>query len=80
MTFATLIGYIIDLLNELVRLLMIVSLLGFIWGLVRFTYNAGDSKARSEGRQIMVWGTIALFGMTTVWGLVAIVKSVFFPG
>jgi len=79
MSFAEIIGHIIDLLNELVRLVIIVSLLGFIWGLVRFTSSAGDEKAQTEGRQIMIWGTVALFGMTSVWGLVAIVKSIFFP-
>ena len=77
MTFASFIGTIVDFLNELVRLLMVVSLLGFIWGLVRFTYSAGDESGRTEGKRIMVWGTIALFGMTTVWGLVYIVKSIF---
>ena len=78
MTFASMIGSIVDLLNELVRLLLVVSLLGFIWGLVRFTFNSGEEKARNEGKQIMVWGTVALFGMTTVWGLVALVRSIFF--
>jgi len=78
MTFASMIGIIVDFLNELVRLLMIVSLLGFLWGLVQFIYSAGDESGRTEGKRIMVWGTVALFGMTTVWGLVAIVKSIFF--
>jgi hypothetical protein len=78
MTFASMIGTIVDLLNEVVQLLMIVSLLGFIWGLVRFTYNSGDEAGRKEGKQIMVWGTVALFGMTTVWGLVEMVKTIFF--
>ncbi|MSR87566.1 MAG: hypothetical protein EXS69_00090 [Candidatus Zambryskibacteria bacterium] len=47
------------------------GLLIFLWGLVKFIFKIGGSeKAVEEGRNIMVWGLIALFVMTSVWGII----------
>jgi hypothetical protein len=68
---------VIDLVNAGSKLLASLALLIFIIGVVRFIATAGDEKGRAEGRQLMLWGTIALFVMVAVWGLVAIIKTTF---
>lgn len=47
------------------------AVLIFMWGLAKFIFKIGSSeKAVEEGRNIMVWGLIALFVMTSVWGII----------
>jgi len=78
MTFASILGTFVEILDLVVTLLMVVSVLGFVFGMVRFIYSAGDEKGRTEGKQVMVWGTLALFCMVAVWGLVRVIKTTFF--
>ena len=59
------------IISYLIGLVVALSLLVFLWGLVKFLFHvSGDEKAVEEGKNIMFWGVIALFVMTSVWGLV----------
>lgn len=51
------------------------ALLFFFWGLAKFIFNAGDAKGNQEGRQLMLWGVVALFVLLSVWGLVRFVQE-----
>lgn len=70
-------GRVIGVLNAVSALLMSLAVLFFIIGVIRFIGSAGDDKSRAEGRQMMVWGTLALFIMVGVWGLVNLIKATF---
>jgi hypothetical protein len=70
-------GRVVELLNQVSAFLMSLALLVFIIGVIRFIASAGDDKSRADGRQMMVWGTIALFVMVGVWGLVALINTTF---
>ena len=53
-----------------------ICLLYFFWGLVKYINNsAGSEDASKEGRRIMVWGVIALFVVTSIWGIVSFIKA-----
>ncbi len=52
-----------------------LALLVFFFGLVKFLMKAGDEKAVAEGKRLMIWGTIALFVMVSIWGLVRFIGS-----
>jgi hypothetical protein len=80
MTFASIIGIIIELLNMVVWLLMALALLTFLYGLMRYMMQAGDDGARAESRQYIVYGIIGLFVMVSMWGLVSVLTSTFVPG
>ena len=54
-----------------------LALLYFFWGLSKFILNADNEQARTDGKQIMIWGIAALFVMVTVWGLVAVLNATF---
>jgi len=56
--------------GNLIPITIALALLFFLWGLVMFIKNSGDSAAREEGKQKMFWGVVALFVMVSVWGLV----------
>lgn len=72
----TLIQSALSLVNKtLLPLAVSTALLVFIWGLVRFLAKGGDTKATEEGRNIMVWGVLALFVMVSIWGILRFIQG-----
>ena len=74
----SILGIFVDLLNLSINLMMVLALLGFIYGAIKFIYSAGDERARDAGKKTMVWGILALFFMVAVWGMVKVLKQTFF--
>jgi hypothetical protein len=55
-----------------------LGLLAFFWGLAKFIINAGgDAKTHQEGRNLMVWGLVALFLMVSIWGIIRFLQGEF---
>ena len=69
---------ILPIFDAAIGFIIVLAVLAFIIGAVRFMYAAGDDKSRSDGRTMMVWGTIALFVMVSVWGIARIIHVTFF--
>jgi hypothetical protein len=46
-----------------------LALLYFFYGLAKFILNSGDEEARGAGKQTMIWGIVALFVISSVWGI-----------
>jgi uncharacterized BrkB/YihY/UPF0761 family membrane protein len=59
----------IDIIDLLLPLVVGLSLLVFFKGLVSFMLKSGDSASHKEGKSLMLWGVIALFVMTSVFGI-----------
>ncbi|HCC05730.1 TPA: hypothetical protein DEP58_05545 [Patescibacteria group bacterium] len=68
----------VTLLNTTVWLIMALAVFFFVIGAIRFIATAGDERSRSDGKQMMIWGTLSLFVMVAVWGIVNIIKNTFF--
>ncbi len=66
-----------DLINLATPIVVALALLYFFWGLATFVLNSGNKDKRDEGRNIMIWGIIALFVMVSVWGIVNVVRDTF---
>lgn len=77
MTFAQLVNTFIGFLNTLVPIFIGLAMLIFFVGLVRYIYDAGSSKGHAEGRELIVWGLVAMFVLVCVWGLVAFIRTIF---
>lgn len=60
----------------LIPLAFVLALLFFFWGVAKYILAVG-SDGKEEGRKIMIWGVVALFVMSTVWGLVAFIVDEF---
>ena len=58
------------LVKSLWPLLLASAVILFIIGVIKYIAGADDSTKRTEGRNFMVYGLIALFVMVSVWGLV----------
>ncbi|XKT74179.1 MAG: pilin [Patescibacteria group bacterium UBA2163] len=65
---------LIDLATPIV---VALALLYFFWGLAQYILNAGDENKKKEGREIMIWGIIALFVMVSIWGIVNVIQDTF---
>ncbi len=70
-------GKILPLFDAAIALIMMLALLGFLWGAVRFIFFAGDDKSRADSRKFMGWGVVALAVMIGLWGIVAIITKLF---
>lgn len=68
------IGRIIDMLIPIVFAL---GLLAFFWGLVQYIFAAGDPAKAKSGKSIMIYGVIALFVMSAIWGLTRFLGDIF---
>ena len=65
------------IVRAIVPLLISVALIVFIWGLIKYLTKVGDDKSRAEAVQLMLWGIVAIFVMSSVWGLVALLQNTF---
>jgi hypothetical protein len=64
----------------LVPALIAISFIVFLWGVYKyFIFGAADEKSRTEGRQFVLWGVIGFVVITSVWGLVNMVKDTIVP-
>ena len=63
------------LVNRLIPLMAGLALLVFFYGLFQSIAKAGDKAGVEAGKNLMVWGVIALFVMLSAWGLVKFIQS-----
>ncbi len=71
----TFLGNVASLVSRATPIVFALALLFFFWGLAKFILAAGNSDAQAEGKNIMIWGVVALFIMASVWGLVGFLQS-----
>ncbi len=63
--------------NGLIPVAFALAVLFFFWGLAKAILNTGDDKEFAEGKKIMLWGIIALFVISSIWGIVGFFGGVF---
>lgn len=68
------------ILNSAIPVVLALAVLYFFWGLAQYVLNSSDETKKAEGRNIMIWGIIALFIMVSVWGVIGILQQTFFGG
>lgn len=55
------------IIGALIPIVFALALLYFFWGVGRYILSVGTDK--EQGRQIMIWGVVALFVMSAIWGI-----------
>lgn len=58
-----------DLANMSIGILVTLALAAFFWGLVTYIFKLGSGKGE-EGKNLMIYGIIALFIMVSIWGII----------
>ncbi len=77
------IGQIFDcakdiIIDSIIPLLFTTAIVFFVWGVINFfIINSDEEAKRTQGKQFMIWGIVALAVMLSVWGLVNILTTTF---
>lgn len=71
--------YVTRLINDsVIPLMFALAVVYFVWGVIQFVIlGAGEEAKRTQGRQHMIWGVVALAVMLGVWALVGILGGTF---
>ena len=78
-SFASLVGLIVGLINNLIYIIFFFFLLVFIWGVVNaWIIHGGDADRVQQGRKFILISIITLVVMTSLWGIVNILKATLF--
>jgi hypothetical protein len=73
--FTSLLSQIQVILGYIVPILIALAVIYFLFGVLKYVISGGDPEKRAEGRNIMIWGIIAIFVMVSVWGLVRFLQN-----
>src|SRR3989344_7401167 len=57
----------------LIPLAFMLALFFFFYGVAKYIWSAGTDK--DEGKKIMYWGVIALFVMSSIWGIIYFMRG-----
>ena len=63
------------IVGALIPVVFGLAVLAFFWGVAKYVLQAGNPKVREQGRHLMIWGVIAIFIMSSIWGIVALLGS-----
>ncbi|TRZ52383.1 hypothetical protein D4R99_02815 [bacterium] len=77
----TTIGTILDLLLNttlsLIGIFEVLAVVAFFYGLALFLFNRESKTINERGKNIMVWGAVALFVMVSIWGIIGLLQNTF---
>lgn len=60
-------------LNVLIKALFVFAIVVIIWGVIKFMM-AGGEEAKDGAKNILIYGVLGLFIMTSIWGLVSVLR------
>ncbi len=71
--------YLLCVMDEgIIPVLISIGLIIFLAGVVKFVTAGDNEEKRQGGRQMMIFGIIALFVMVAVWGFVNLLSNTIF--
>jgi len=73
--FKTVLWVLAGIVDLLIPILISLSFVVFVWGLVLFIGRSGSQQAVEEGKRKMIWGVLVLFVIVSVWGIIALLKT-----
>ena len=65
------------IINPLIRLVFLVALVVFLWGVFGYVKSGDSEDARSTGRRHMLWGIVGMFIMISVFAIMAFILNTF---
>ena len=63
------------ILNPLIKVLIGIALLMFIWGIVEMIYGANNPEKIQAGRKHLIYGIIGLFIMVAIAGIMKVIEN-----
>lgn len=77
MTLEKLIQMFIDLGLKMIPFLGAVAFFLFVFGVGKFIRAAGNEKELKDSKNLLIWGLVGLFVLTTVWGIMVFFRGEF---
>ncbi len=71
-------GFSIGNMEGLIPSLILIAVVTFFAGVLKFVGAGDNEEKRQSGRQVMVFGIVVLFVMVSYWGFVNILTDSFF--
>ena len=71
-------GPVLSIGNLLTTLIYAIAFIVFLFGVFKYFFVSGANaeEGRQKGKQLMLWGIIALAVMFAVWGIVKLFLSI----
>ncbi len=61
-----------------IPLLFTIAAVFFVWGVVKFfIIDAGEEAKRTQGKQFIIWGVLAMVVISSVWAIVNVLGGTF---
>lgn len=77
--FSELVKIITELIGLLVVIIFVLTMLAFFWGLIKnFILKGAEPENLRAGKNVLLWGIIALVVMTALWGVLKLLQVTFF--
>ncbi len=70
---------VIGFIKPLMWLIMSLAVVYFLWSIAQVILHSDSMDQREELKKRATWGIVALFVMTSMWGLVNILVNTFQP-
>jgi hypothetical protein len=78
-TYSELVNFIISFIQILITALFALLFLVVVWKTIdAWVIHAGDPKKREEGKRLALTAVLVLVVMSSVWGIVALLRATFF--
>ena len=77
-TFAGLVNGIVSLINPIASLLISLTVLVFLYNLMRYIWTAGDSHSHGEAMRGIGYSLLGLFVLFAMWGILSIARFTLF--
>lgn len=75
--FGDLVRVLVGLINMVIPVLASVAVVVFLYGGVRFITRSGDAEGKNKDKQTLWWGIVALFVLTSIWGILQLLGVAF---
>jgi succinate dehydrogenase hydrophobic anchor subunit len=78
-TFAELVAFFLDLINQIIPLLMGAVFVYLIWKMIdAWIIHADDTSKVEEGKTIVITGVIVFVIMVSIWGIISLLRRSLF--
>ena len=65
------------IVDPAVQLLLALAVVYFAYGVFNYFIKGTDSAERTQGANHILWSTVGLFIMVSVWGIIAALENTF---
>jgi hypothetical protein len=79
--FKSLVALVIGMINTLVTIVIVLTVLVFMWGVIKgWIINGGSEEGVESGKHYATVGIIVLAIMVSIWGILYVLQNSFFGG